>query len=230
MSVRAGILCAAFTHCRQMKTRAIDSDDKAARRADILAAARVLFLEDSHQLPSVARIAEAASLAKGTVYLYFRTKEEIFVALLMEDFAGLLREVHEAFREGERASLLSTFLQRYVAYLDARPALLRLDAMAYSVLENNLSEEQLRASKLELTQGIVAAGAVVDAALSLPAGRGVSLLMRTYALTRGLWQTLDYPPTLRAVLAEPVFAPIRPEFRDELVAALTEYWRGALAD
>jgi AcrR family transcriptional regulator len=212
-----------------MKSRAIDSDDKAARRADILAAARKLFLDDSRQLPSVARIAEAAGLAKGTVYLYFRTKEEIFVALLAEDFAGLLREVHEAFGEGNPAEVLATFVGRYVAYLDARPELLRLDAMAYSVLEQNMSDEQLRGFKLELTQGLVSAGTVLDKALSLPAGRGVTLLMRTYALTRGLWQSLDYPPNLRALLAEPVFAPIRPDFRNELVAALTEYWRGALA-
>jgi AcrR family transcriptional regulator len=229
MSRQHGKLCGLLSPRRLMNPRALDSEDKAARRADILAAARQLFLADSRQLPSVARIAEAAGLAKGTVYLYFRTKEEIFVALLAEDFAGLLREVHDAFGGKPPADILGSFVTRYVAYLDARPELLRLDAMAYSVLEQNLSDEQLRGFKLELTQGLVSAGSVLDAALQLSAGRGVRLLIRTYALTRGLWQSLDYPPNMRALLAEPVFAPIRPDFRGELVAALTEYWRGALA-
>ncbi|WP_374355095.1 TetR family transcriptional regulator [Chitinimonas sp.] len=212
-----------------MKSRAIDSEDKAVRRADILAAARRLFLEDSHQLPSVSRIAAAASLAKGTVYLYFRTKEEIFTALLAEDFAGLLNEVHQTFSAGTQPDLLAHFVERYVAYLDARPELLRLDAMAYSVLEQNLSDAQLRSFKLELTQGLVRVGSVLDESLGLPSGRGVSLLMRSYALTRGLWQSLDFPTKMRALLAEPVFAPIRPDFRAELVQALQEYWRGAMA-
>ena len=77
-----------------MKQRALSLDDKATRRTDILSAARRLFLEDSRQLPSAARIAQAAGLAKGTVYLYFRTKEEIFISLLEEDFTGLLQTVH----------------------------------------------------------------------------------------------------------------------------------------
>lgn len=215
---------------RLQKARALDGEDKAARRADILAAARALFIADSRQLPSAAQIAQAAGLAKGTVYLYFKTKEEIFVALLAEDFAGLLQEVHAAFREAEPAQLMSDFVERFAAYLDAHPELLRLDAMAYSVLEQNLSEEELRGFKLELVQGLVEAGAVVDAALGLDPGRGVALLLRSYALARGLWQTLDYPPQLRALLSDPVFAPIRPDFPQELKAALAEYLRGALSD
>lgn len=210
------------------KARAIGSDDKAARRADILAAARQLFLEDSRQLPSAARIAEAASLAKGTVYLYFRTKEEIFIALLAEDFAGLLAEVHSGFSDAGQPDLLERFIQRYVAYLQARPELLRLDAMAYSVLEQNLDISQLRQFKLDLTAGLVNAGQLLDTTLQLAAGRGTTLLIRTYALTRGLWQSLDYPPNVRALLADPVFAPIRPEFQSELVQSLREYWHGAV--
>lgn len=212
-----------------MAQRALASEDKAARRADILAAARRLFLEDSRQLPSAARIAEAAGLAKGTVYLYFRTKEEIFVALLAEDFAELLQEVHDTFASDawERDGLKG-FIGRFVAYLDAHPEMMRLDAMAYSVLEHNLPNEQLRAFKLELTHGLVAAGQTIERALGLPEGRGIQLLMRTYALTRGLWQSLDFPPGMRSLLAEEVFAPIRPDFRSELVVALEEYMTGAL--
>ncbi|MDN3576082.1 TetR family transcriptional regulator [Chitinimonas viridis] len=214
-----------------MTQRALDSEDKQARRDAILAAARGLFLQDTRNLPSVARIAEAAGLAKGTVYLYFCTKEEIFMGLLWAEWLGLLQEVHDSFSpEGGSAEVqLTRFMQRYVCYLDEHPELMRLDAMAYSVLEQNLGLEQLRAFKLELTQGLVSAGASLEAALGLPAGRGLSLLTRAYALTRGLWQSLDYPDSLCRLLDEPVFAPIRPDFRTELLAALGEYWRGALA-
>ena len=211
-----------------MKQRATDDTEKAARRSAILDAARRLYLADSRQLPSAARIAEEAGLAKGTLYLYFRTKEEIFLALLAAEFSALLQLVHEVFSATPQPTP-GEFLMRYIAHLDQHPELLRLDAMAYSVLEQNMGDAQLRAFKLELTQGLVAAGALLDQAMQLPAGRGVTLLMRTYALTRGLWQSLDFPPALRAVLAEPVFAPIRPDFRSELTDALAEYWRGALA-
>jgi AcrR family transcriptional regulator len=210
-----------------MATRAHDDAARLARRNSILQAARSLFLLDPHQLPSAAHIANEAGLAKGTVYLYFRTKEEIFLALLGEEFFGLMLEIESIFSDTSNLSIPS-FLQRYAAYLEAHPEFLRLDAMTYSVLEQNMSHEVLREFKLALVAQLTKTGAQLDAALQFPAGRGVSLLLRTHAITRGLWQSLAYPPALRTLLVDEVFAPIRPNFNTELMATLGEYWRGAL--
>ncbi|MFZ6654151.1 TetR family transcriptional regulator [Undibacterium sp. TJN19] len=210
-----------------MVTRAKDDEAKQARRTDILLAARRLFMLDPHQLPSALRIAEESGLAKGTVYLYFSTKEEIFLALLEEEFALLLDEVRDIFSAGQQVTA-SGFITRYVNYLEARPEMLRLDAMAHSVLEQNMQEDKLRAFKLNLIQALMQTGAVLDQTLQLTPGRGASLLTRTHAITRGLWQSLDYSPLLQEILKDPVFAPIRPDFKTELAQTLEEYWRGAL--
>ena len=50
------------------RIRALDGDDKEARRQTILNAAERLFNE-RHDLANVADVAAAAGLAKGTVYL-----------------------------------------------------------------------------------------------------------------------------------------------------------------
>ncbi|HRH91851.1 MAG TPA: helix-turn-helix domain-containing protein, partial [Agitococcus sp.] len=63
-----------------MARNAMTDADKLLRRADFINAAHHLFREQKI-LPSVADIAKSAGLAKGTVYLYFKTKEEIFIAL-----------------------------------------------------------------------------------------------------------------------------------------------------
>ena len=210
-----------------MATRAHDDAARLARRNTILQAARSLFLLDPHQLPSAAHIANEAGLAKGTVYLYFRTKEEIFLALLGEEFFGLIQEIESIFADTSTLSIPS-FLHRYAAYLEAHPEFLRLDAMTYSVLEQNMSHEVLREFKLALVAQLTKTGAQLDAALQFPAGRGVSLLLRTHAITRGLWQSLAYPPALQTLLVDEIFAPIRPDFNSELIATLGEYWQGAL--
>lgn len=179
-------------------------------------------------LPSASRIAQESGLAKGTVYLYFSTKEEIFLALLGEEFSRLLTEIESMFTGSAPASI-NQFIERFVDYLRNHPEFLRLDAMAYSVLEQNMAEEKLRAFKLALVENLQQTGGRLDAALDLPAGRGITLLMRTYAVTRGLWQSLDYPPALQAILADKIFAPIRPDFTSEITATLKEYWKGALS-
>ena len=103
-----------------MRQRAIAEDEKLAKRRSILDAALALYLENSRELPSVSRIAEASGLAKGTVYLYFRTKEEIFLALL-DLFRALTRDPAEATpRQRFMGGLL---LGAWIAVLPGKPRL-----------------------------------------------------------------------------------------------------------
>ena len=54
---------------------------KAARREEILTAARRVFAERGFRGTTIADIAEAANIALGTIYLYFPSKEAVFAAL-----------------------------------------------------------------------------------------------------------------------------------------------------
>ena len=54
---------------------------KAARREEILDAARRVFAERGFRGTTIADIAEAAKIALGTIYLYFSSKEDVFAAL-----------------------------------------------------------------------------------------------------------------------------------------------------
>lgn len=213
-----------------MVRHAIASEDKQARREAILDAARTLFALGDGSLPAAAPIAAAAGLAKGTVYLYFRTKEEIFLALLLKDLDVLLGEIAAMFEgaKGKRADKIARFLAVYVGHLHRNPTLLRLDALGYGVIEANLDPGKLRASKLAFAARLAEAGAVVDRALRLSQGRGIALLLRSFALTRGLWQASRPGAAPAATRADPALSPLYPEFDRELTEALTEYWRGAL--
>ena len=53
----------------------VDGGDK---RSSILRAAAQVFAERGYEAAAVEAIAEHARIAKGTVYLYFRSKEELF--------------------------------------------------------------------------------------------------------------------------------------------------------
>ncbi|MEW9899684.1 TetR family transcriptional regulator [Chitinivorax sp. PXF-14] len=212
--------------------RAVAEEDKAARRQSILDAAMRLFLENSRELPSVIRIADASGLAKGTVYLYFRTKEEIFLALLDEGFHSLLDTA---------ASLLATdglspeqlvdgFVDRYLAFFRSRPHFLRLAAMTNSVIEQNLDPPVAVEFKLGLVHALRRAGELAEQRLpGLASGDGGRLLLRVYALTLGLWQMLDWPENVRTLLADDQFQVLRPDFFDELDQALRQLLRGALS-
>jgi len=63
-------------------TKARNAEDKAERRADLLKAAAAVFDTVPYAKITMAEVAQRAGLSKGTVYLYFETKEELFLALL----------------------------------------------------------------------------------------------------------------------------------------------------
>jgi len=199
------------------------SEDKEARRRDILAAAAALFSE-TRELPSIAEVAAAAGLAKGTVYLYFPTKGAIFAAILLAGWGDVIDELEAAFRPagGRPGDKVASFLASLVGYLTDNPMLLRLDAIVRGLFERDLEPAEVAAFKAALHGRIAAGGAVIDESLGLPPGRGVKLLVRTHALTRGLWGYFD----ASGAGAGPGLA----EFAENLAQALAEYWRGALAE
>lgn len=62
---------------------------RAARREEILAAARAVFARQGFRGTTIADIAEEAGIALGTIYLYFPSKDDVFAAL-NEEFNQLI--------------------------------------------------------------------------------------------------------------------------------------------
>ena len=52
--------------------------DKNQKRKDILASARALFKEKGFHSTKIEEIAQGAGVGKGTIYEYFKNKQEIF--------------------------------------------------------------------------------------------------------------------------------------------------------
>jgi len=203
---------------------AYDGADKDRRRKSILDAAALLLQQGDGRLPSAAQIAAASGLAKGTLYIYFRTKEEIFAALLLHLWGPALATLVEEFVRTYRGvpDRVDAFVVRLVAYVDERPFLLRLDALAKEGIERNMSQPSLTAHKAVTLADIERVSARLEAALELAPGRGFQLLTRTHAMMRGLWQAFGDPLPDAQDCAHPTFA-------TELREALTEYWRRALS-
>src|SRR5690349_24789470 len=58
--------------------------ERQARRRRIQRAARSVFAEKGYAKTSIEQIAREASLSVGAIYLYFRSKEDLYVSLLEE--------------------------------------------------------------------------------------------------------------------------------------------------
>ncbi|MFY1832036.1 TetR family transcriptional regulator [Myxococcus fulvus] len=212
---------------RAAPKRARKDEDKEARRRVLLDEALALYQATSYSEVKMADVAERAHLAKGTVFLYFPTKEALFLALL-EDllFAWFARlEARLGTVEG---TWTGPWLARAVAEsLEPELSLTRLLAMLQTVLEQNVSVEQARRFKERLLEAMARTGALLESRLSfLHPGEGARVLVHLHALVTGLRQMADVAPVAREVLALPHMAPLRIDFTAELTTALTTLLRG----
>lgn len=80
--------------------------EKEARRTAILDAAREVFFRKGLLAATMDEIAQRAELSKGTLYLYFRTKEEIYVSLLNEGMDILIDSFKKALASRAAADTL----------------------------------------------------------------------------------------------------------------------------
>jgi len=212
---------------RALPLRARKDEDKEARRQLILDEALALYTATSYAEVKMADVAERAKLAKGTVFLYFPTKEALFLALL-EDLLFAWFEKLDGLLSGGEGRWTGQQLARTVAEsLEGQETLTRLLALLQTVLEQNVTQEQVRGFKERLLTVLVNTGALVEQRLSfLAPGEGGRFLLHLHALVTGLRQMADVAPVTRGVLDLPHMAPLRVDFTTELTAALTHLLRG----
>ncbi len=70
--------------------------EKAQRRQQILDAARQEFFERGFHRPTVDDVAARAEVSKGTIYLYFESREDLLAHLLLEGLDLLIEEMDTA--------------------------------------------------------------------------------------------------------------------------------------
>jgi TetR/AcrR family transcriptional regulator len=70
---------------------------KGARPGELLAAALDLFVEKGFAATRVEEVAARAGVSKGTLFLYFPSKEELFKAVVRENISGRFAEWNDEF-------------------------------------------------------------------------------------------------------------------------------------
>lgn len=102
---------------------------KTARPAEIIAAALTVFAEKGFAAAKLDEIARRAGVAKGSLYLYFETKEDLFRAVAQTAILPILQTIEEGAErfDGHFAELAPGLLSRAVAVADSPlPAVVRM--------------------------------------------------------------------------------------------------------
>jgi AcrR family transcriptional regulator len=211
-----------------IKQRAMLDEDKQLRRQAILTAAAALLLEHPEQLASVEDVARGASLAKGTLYLYFATKEEIYLAVHEQQSHSFFDTLETQLARERNRPGLKRLTRGVVEAIKQHPAFLPL-AIQCPEFERKADPEVVARCKAGIGARLQQIGTTFeDHYPNLKKGEGARLLIRSYGLMLGLWQLTAPTPIRERLFERADLAVFRQDPLVQIEAALHTLWRGTV--
>ena len=127
----------------------------ASRKEEIVNACETLYQTMSFKEITIKEIGAVTSFTRTSIYNYFQTKEEIFLALMQREYEHWAAELH-ALAETHETLSADAFASALAHSLEQHEQLLKLLAMNHYDMESNSRPERL-------TEFKVAYGASLDA-------------------------------------------------------------------
>jgi AcrR family transcriptional regulator len=208
-----------------LKQRAIGTEDKEARRRQILDAAEKLFLKHPERMASVSEVAASAGLAKGTVYLYFPSKEEMLLALHERHVAHFFTHLMRTLAGPGPLDFDDVFpITRQ--HLIRLPGCLELTSRCFGLMDREIPKDTALEFKARIAATLQAAGVHLERHFAMPKGAGVTLLLHSYGLIVGLWQLLHPNERFGRAMQRPELKVLHRDYEKEIENALRALWRG----
>jgi AcrR family transcriptional regulator len=213
-----------------IRQRAIQAEDKQERHHAILDAAERLLARSPERIANVAEVADEAGLAKGTVYLYFPSKEELLLAVHERNIDGFFRALIERVESDVPAAIQDVLVLTHRHMVDP-PLFLPLAARCFGMMGQSVPAEAGVAFKQRMAARLQRAGAGLERHFpELRPGQGVALLRHSYALILGLWQmSAHHAAAATCTMATADAAPLMSfAYPEELDRALVALWAGTV--
>ena len=100
---------------------------QSSKRERIIEAGLKLFANESYQAVTMDRVAEAAGVAKGTLYLYFQSKEDLYLGILTDGMESMVRNYQASVDpQADVKVRLRRAITLTIEFYDQRRDLLRL--------------------------------------------------------------------------------------------------------
>ena len=133
----------------------------AARKEEIIAACAKLYKSMSFKEITIKEIGNATSFTRTSIYNYFQTKEEIFLALLQREYELWVERLQQIQAEHETMTG-AEFADALAKSLEERGVLLKIMAMNHYDMEENSRVERLVEFKVVYGQSLTAVRNCLD--------------------------------------------------------------------
>lgn len=112
------------------------------RREEIINACEELYKKENFKDITLKQIGEKTTFSRTSIYNYFQTKEEIFLALFQREYEKWIEDLNKIYEKNERL-MIEELANKLAHTIEKRPTLLKLLAMNLYDMEDNSKMEAL---------------------------------------------------------------------------------------
>ncbi len=173
----------------QKKTVIRKRKEQAQRRKAILNSAREAFFDKGFMAATMDGIADGCDLAKGTIYLYFRSKEELYISLMVEGLGLLKKDLDKIRGLPLRAdNLLAEMLQIYHTFYEKNRKYFRIMFLSSQPdVRERIQDELLRECLDSARECMQILNDVIEKGIA----DGVFRKVNAWAFANILWSTVN---------------------------------------
>ena len=171
-----------------------------ARRDEIIAACAKLYETMSFKDITLKEIARETSFTRPSIYNYFTTKEEIFLALLQREYELWVQDLR-ALRDRAEGLSVESFADALAATLESRRRLLKIMTTNIHDMEANSRPENLAEMKAAFGDSLRAVDECLSACMpAMSAARRESFVYAFFPFVYGLYAYTEVSEKQRAAM------------------------------
>jgi AcrR family transcriptional regulator len=183
------------------------------RNAEILEAAHKVFAQNGFTGTSVEAIAQAAGIAKGTLYLYYSSKHEIYWAALRNGLVALTGELKEKLeRTGTVEEKLRAFIETKLSFFERHRDFFKIYYAEFGSIASSVRKhfDEILFEQLQMLEDVLSEGQS-------------SRTIRTVNLERTAFAIFD---VTRGAIAQRLLGYSRTGIQEEVEFLLDFIWKG----
>ena len=208
-----------------MGKRAMTDTAKEHKAGSILSCAAELFLAADYHLVTMSAVARKMNISNGILYVYFPTKQTLFLSLLMREY-HTRADAMEALLRREKPKTLAALCGVILTDLERQlrnPLYIRLEAIRASILETNVDPERFLSLKLPLYARLRAIAAEMEIPGVITASEILYIFHVQTAMIGGFKLASAIAEPLRGTLLQNGLCEFVHEFRQDTLRTMRLY-------
>lgn len=212
-----------------MAKRAMTKEAKEAKAQAILDKAKEMFLNSEYSKIKMSDIAAALGMSNGILFVYFPTKETLFLALLKREYENRIARLLEIAEEtGIRnfSDFKKIILIELEEVAEFNPLFIRLQAMCTAILEKNITQETMLEFKTSMySKAMTACKALAQTGI-ISKETILEIFMTELSIITGCRLSCEMPSYITEIIEKNHLDGFKKDFKKEVVRTMSLYLDG----